>query len=71
MSDLITKENRDKWLSNKSVAYVNGWTSCENGEAHSGVDDDVNNFSESEYSEYTEGYSQCFSNQACVDNVTW
>jgi hypothetical protein len=70
MSNLITKENRGEWLSNKSVAYVDGWTSCENGDAHSEFDNDMNNFSEAEYGEYTEGYSQCFSNQACVDNIT-
>ncbi len=70
MSDLITKENRSKWLSNKSEAYVNGWISCENGDAHSEFNNNVSNFSETEYGEYIEGYSQCFSNQACVDNIT-
>ena len=45
MSNLIIKENKSEWLSNKSVAYVDGWTSCENGDAHSEFDSDMNNFS--------------------------
>mgnify|MGYP007034446607 CR=1 FL=1 len=68
MSTLITKENRSEWLSNKSEVYIDGWTSCERGGTH--MDLDGSNYSEAEYNEYTEGYSQCFDNQACIDNIT-
>ncbi len=68
MSTLITKENRSAWLSNKSEVYIDGWTSCERGEVH--IILDASNHSEAEYNEYTEGYSQCFNNQACIDNIT-
>jgi hypothetical protein len=68
MPTLITKENKKLWLSDKSEAYVDGWTCCEDGNEHLDFDGSMNNFSEAEYSEYTEGYSQCFSNQACIDS---
>jgi len=67
MPILIKKEKIHDWLSNKSIAYVNGWTSFEKGELHIGLDD--SNYSETEYAKYTEGYSQCFNNQACIDNI--
>jgi len=68
MSTLITKENRSAWLSNKSEVYIDGWTSCERGDVHISLD--ASNYSEAECNEYTEGYSQCFNNQACIDNIT-
>jgi len=68
MSTLIKKENRDEWLSNKSAAYINGWSCCEAGNKHLEFDRDINNLSKSDLSDYTRGYSQCFSNQACIDN---
>ena len=68
MSTLITKENRSTWLSNKSEVYIDGWTSCERGDVHISLD--ASNYSEAECNEYTEGYSQCFNNQACIDNIT-
>ena len=67
MSTLITKKNRSAWLSNKSEVYIDGWTSCERGEVHISLD--ASNHSEAEYNEYTKGYSQCFNNQACIDNI--
>ena len=66
MPELITKESRNEWLSDKSEAYINGWTQCETGSVH--VELGSSDYSEEEYTEYTEGYSQCFSNQACVDS---
>ena len=66
MPELITKESRNKWLSDKSEAYIDGWTLCEKGGMH--VQLSSSNYSEEHYAEYTEGYSQCFSNQACMDS---
>ena len=67
MSILIKKEKIHAWLSSKSIAYINGWTSFEKGESHLGLYD--SNYSETEHIEYTKGYSQCFDNQACIDNI--
>jgi hypothetical protein len=67
MAELITKESVNEWLSDKSESYVDGWIRCEKGDAH--VELSSSDYSKEEYAGYTEGYSQCFSNQACIDQL--
>jgi len=60
---LITKPKVKAWLSKKPSAYQSGWYACQSGISHRSIEGP-----KEICEQYDQGYSECFANQAMIDN---